>query len=134
MPSAFTPTKTARTVAIARAGSAGKSAALDYLQSNEDMQNWSIGESLDFYADLCKYSDKVAPLIGRLAASEVIPSKDRAVLRSAIGAVQTQLRKLVKDEKASAVANAEYGPIMLDVEEIDGEEVPVTRYILKREA
>jgi len=130
MPSAFTPSAQARKVAIMRVGNAGRAAALSYLASDKTMQAWKVGESLDFYSDLCKYSAKVAPLIGRLATSEVIPSKDRAALRSAIGSVQEQLRAATRNPKAELVADAENGPIMLD----EHDDKPVTRYILKRTA
>lgn len=130
MPSAFSTTDQARKVAIARAGSAGKAAKLAYLSSDATFKSWKVGQSLDFFDDLCKYSDKVAPLIGRLAASEVIPSKDRAVLRSAIGAVQAELRKVTRNEKAELIADVENGPIILDT--VD--EKPVTRYVLTRRA
>jgi hypothetical protein len=129
MPQAFTTSDKARSIAIQRAEGAGRTSALNYLRDDESMRGWKVGDSLDVFEDLCKYSDKVAPLIAKLSR-EYVPSKDRAPLRSALGAMQNELRKITRNEKASLVADKEHGPIMLD--ESDGK--PVTRFIVKRTA
>lgn len=126
----FTPSDKARKVAFVRAAGSGRTSKLAKLANDDAFKGWKIGATFDVYSDLCEYNEKIAPLIDRLARSEYVPSKERAVLRSALGSMQQVLRTTLKNDKASLVVDNENGPILLD--EIDGK--PVTRYLVRREA
>lgn len=129
MPEAFTPTSKARKVAIKRAN-AGRTLKAEWLLTNDAFKGWKVGTSLDFYGDLVKLNADLAPVFTKLANEVTLSKSERAMLRGAIGNVQSALRKLTKNEKASLIADTDNGPILLD--EIDGK--PVTRYIIRRAA
>lgn len=126
MPQAITVTDKAREVAIVRAEGSGRKSKLHYLSTDAVFKGWTVGKDMDCYDDLCKYSDKVKPLIDRLIRGEYVDSKDRAVLRSALGSMQTVLRNVTKNDKAALT----FQKIILD--EVDSK--PVTRYVIRRTA
>jgi len=130
MPQAFTLSDKARKVAIVKAEGSGRESKLSYLKVDDTFKSWQVGTSMDVFEDLCKYSDKVAPLIAKLGR-EYVKSTDRSALASALGAMQRELRKATRNDKASLIADKAAGPIILDESE-DGK--PVTRFIVKRTA
>jgi hypothetical protein len=123
MPQAITLSDKAREVAVIRAAGSGRTSKFNYLLTDDTFKSWSVGTDLDVFEDLCKYSEKVKPLIARLTR-EYVDGKTRGVLRSALGSMQNELRKATKNDKASLV----FQNIILD--EVDGK--PVTRYVVRR--
>jgi hypothetical protein len=123
MPQAITASDTAREVAIIRAEGSGRTSKLHFLSTDPTFKNWAVGTDMDCFEDLCKYSDKVKPLIAKLTR-EYVDGKSRGLLRSALGSMQNELRKATKNDKASLV----FQKILLD--QVDGK--PVTRYVVRR--
>lgn len=130
MPQAFTLSDKARKAAIVKADATARVTKLSFLHSDDSFKSWKVGDSMDVYADLIRYSDKVAPLISKLTR-EYVKSTDRTALATALGAMQRELRKATRNDKASLCADKAAGPIILDESE-DGK--PVTRFIVKRTA
>jgi len=124
MPQAITSSDKAREVAIIRAEGSGRTSKMAFLQTDDSFRKWEVGQDMDCFEDLCKYSEKIKPLIAKLTR-EYVDGKSRGVLRSALGSMQNELRK-VHGEKASLT----FQKILLD--EVDGK--PVTRYVIRRTA
>lgn len=87
---------TVRTIAQQRL-SQGKPAKLGFLQKDNAFKGWKVDQALDFYDDLCKY-DGVREVIDKLVGGAFLNGKQRAPLTVAIGAVQRELRKALKQD------------------------------------
>lgn len=143
MPKAFniqpTDGATVRTIAQERVGSKGKPATLGFLQSDDTFKGWKVNQQLDFYDDLRKYPG-VPEVMDKLIAGVALTGKQRAPLSTAIGAIQRELRKALKQDAYSAkdgqgkLNAAITGDAASSLRQVVGEDGKVisTHYILTR--